>query len=151
MNSGYNLGLGVGLDKGVIGIQFQIKPVAPLVIFGYLGTALSGPGFGGGFKLRVPNIRFAPYILAMYGTNSSIYIKDLDRYNKVFKGPTYGIGLEIHRKRNLHNFFDIAVLLPIRPPEYDQMLQNVRKDPRVETYGEPGLVTLSFSYHFGGI
>ena len=63
-----NLGIGLGIDHGGIGLQLQYRPVPPLAFFVGGGYALAGLGYNLGMQVRLlPKKKWCPYVAGMYG------------------------------------------------------------------------------------
>jgi hypothetical protein len=108
------LGLGIGMDYGGIGIKAEVLPSKYVSLFGGLGIALIDPAYNVGASLRIfPELRAQPILIAMYGYNAVLYLKNNSGLSKIYYGATAGVGNEFHfgRKDNKATF---AILFPFR-------------------------------------
>lgn len=144
-----NLGLGLGLDYGgLIGahVAFVLEP--HFAAFAGLGYALVGAGYNVGVVGRMlPESRVCPFISAMYGYNAVIKIEGASEYDQLYFGPTFGIGLEFH-KRSSDNFWRVEFLLPLRPTAFQDDMDALKKNPTIEITSEPPPFGISGGFHF---
>ncbi len=147
---GWNIGPGIGIDQGGLGVQVQCRPVPRLLVFASGGYALAGFGwnFGVGGRL-LPYAKWCPYLTAMYGYNAAIVIQGAADRNGIYYGPSIGIGVEDHRRRNYANFWRFGIVVPFRSAAYRAALDALRADPNFEVTGEPIPISISAAYHFG--
>ena len=82
-----------------------------------------------------------------YKKDQSSYDPSLlhDSYSFHYLSPFNGGGIEIKMGRN-QNFMEVALLIPFRPKEFDDDLQNIRSQGIDIT--EPLPFAVSFGYHF---
>jgi hypothetical protein len=141
-----NLGLGMGISYGGFGARLSVLPVQHVALFAAGGYNLDGFGYNLGAEIRLlPGKRVVPTLMAMYGYNGVIVVKGAEQYNKTYYGPTIGAGMEIH-SGNGQNFFTIELLVPFRPQEFHDALQELKNNPSIEITG-PWPVAFSFGYH----
>ncbi|HNK70350.1 MAG TPA: hypothetical protein PKH36_16640 [Flavobacteriales bacterium] len=146
----WSMGLGAGLDYGGIGVQLHCRAARPLAVFLGGGYALAGFGLNAGAEGRVlPDARWCPIVSAMYGYNAVIVIEDAEEYNKLYYGPSFGLGVEVSGKRNNRNFLRLQLLLPLRPTDFKDDLDRLRRNPAIEIRSEPPDFGVSVAYHFG--
>jgi hypothetical protein len=123
-------GLGLGLDYGGIGGNFLVYPQKNIGLFGGVGYPIVGVGFNAGLKVRIipknPKAATLLYALAMYGYNAAIQVKKLAELNKLFYGPTFGIGLDVRASRKSKDYWTFALLIPIRKAEVDVYIDNLK-------------------------
>ena len=122
-NHKYEIGVGFGLDYGgVFGMQFGFAPIKHLVIFGAAGYHMVDFGWEAGVKgllIRKTSEKvFRPFLKVMYGTNSVFTAEDTDRYDKVYRGFTAGIGAEFRFGQQKHHGFNVDLNIPIRTQEF---------------------------------
>lgn len=126
------LGIGLGLDHGGIGGNFLVYPQRNIGLFAGVGYAIAGIGFNAGVKFRIlpkkstPSV--TPYAICMYGYNTAIYIANAQQYNKLFYGPSIGVGIDIRSRRpTAAGYWSFAILVPFRGSDvqnYINTLQN---------------------------
>lgn len=113
-----NFGPGFGFDYGGIGANLMVYPQKNIGIFFGGGYAIAGFGFNAGAKFRLSPERSKvvnPFLMAMYGYNAGVAIADNPDLNKLFYGPTLGLGIDIRsRKPSSKGFLTLALMVPIR-------------------------------------
>lgn len=144
--SSFNLGIGVGLDYGGIGIKIPMISFAPWAqLFGGLGYNGAGPGFNSGVLIRSsPQRQISTYFTAMYGYNAVLITESVggrQRTERTYYGPSFGCGIEFRNKPEA-NFFTFGLLFPIRSEKFDDASGVVNPLRR------PRDVMLSVGYHF---
>ena len=146
----WNLGLGLGLDYGGIGLQLQCRPAAPLVMFAGGGYALAGLGYNAGVQGRIlPAAKWCPYVVAMYGYNAVIMVKGASEYNEIYFGPSIGFGVENHKRGDYRSFWRFQLLVPFRPDAFEKDMNDLKANPNVKIESEPPPFAFSVGYHFG--
>ncbi len=126
-----NFGPGFGFDYGGIGVNFMAYPQKNIGLFFGGGYALAGFGYNTGVKFRLSPDRSTvvnPFITVMYGYNAGVVIEGNSQLNKLFYGPTLGIGLDMRsRKPYSKGYLSIALMVPIRNSDaqnYIDLLKN---------------------------
>jgi hypothetical protein len=146
----FSIGLGGGLDYGGLGTRVTFAPIKRVFVFGSVGYNLVGAGYnvGAGFKF-LPEKRFSPYAVGMYGYNTVVmvtindeHVSDLDR---VFYGATFGIGAELKRSRGRKNFWNFGLLVPIRSQAFEDYKSELERYYRADFTMLP--IALSIGYH----
>jgi len=124
-----SIGIGAGLDYGGIGGNLNYYPTKSIGLFGGLGYAIAGVGFNGGLKFRYipkkPEARVRPYGLAMYGYNAGIAVLNASQHNKLFYGPSFGAGMDIHRSPQKRGYWSISIFVPVRKPEVNDYIDSL--------------------------
>ncbi|MBK9761579.1 MAG: hypothetical protein IPO90_16830 [Flavobacteriales bacterium] len=144
-----NLGIGLGLDYGGIGGHVELLPDPHFAGFAGLGYVLVGFGYNVGVVGRIlPNSRVCPFVSAMYGYNGVIKVEGASKYDKIYYGPSFGLGLEFH-KRSSKNFWRVEFLLPVRPNEFQDDLDALKRNLAIVFETEPPPFGISGGYHFG--
>jgi hypothetical protein len=142
-----NLGMGLGMDYGGIGLRLCVLPDKYIGLFGGLGYNLHTAGFNVGGQLRLlPDSRVIPVLMGMYGYNGVIVVRGAGQYDKTYYGPSLGLGIEAH-SRNGQNFFTVELFLPFRPAEFDRDIDALQANPFIQI-SKPLPFTFSFGYHF---
>ena len=149
-----SLGVGLGLDYGGIGVNYTVFPSQNVGLFGGAGFALAGVGYNVGVKLRsVPkkaNQMTCFYGLAMYGYNAAIAITNKTSLNKLFYGPTIGVGFDLRSHPYTKNsYWSFALLIPIRSAEVDQYIDDLKNYQGVEFKNNLFPIAISVGYRFG--
>lgn len=124
--------LGGGLDYGGFGGNLTVYPVQNVGIFGGLGYALAGLGMNAGIKYRyIPGkaeARVHPFAMAMYGYNAAIYVINRTDLNKLFYGPTVGIGTDLYSRTPRRGYWSLALVVPIRKKEVSEYMDLLESD-----------------------
>jgi len=142
-----NLGIGGGLDYGGIGVDLLFYPHQNFGLFAGAGYALAGVGFNAGVKYRfIPKKQpstIAPYVIAMYGYNAAVAVKDASQFNKLFYGPSFGVGLDFGLRPGRRGYWSAALLVPVRSSEAKDYVNDLEENEGVE-FGI-GLLPVAFS------
>lgn len=143
------LGLGIGLPYGGIGVRFGTNITSGLNLFGSLGYQLSGVGYNVGLLKDFPSASMVQFYLAgMYGTNAAIKVLNLSEFDKVYTGPSLGLGIKVNSRKTEGNYWDVGLLLPIRSRDYKDDETAVRNDPRISGFQAPWPVLVVVGYNF---
>jgi hypothetical protein len=146
------LGLGLGLDNGGIGANLIFYPQRNIGIFGGLGYALAGAGWNVGLKLRTisdkPSSNVSFFLLAMYGYNAAIAVTNKTSLNKIFNGPTFGLGIDTRMKPDKRHYWSFALLIPVRSSEVDDYIDYLKLYHGVEFKNQliPFGISISYKY-----
>ena len=145
-----DIGLGLGLDYGMVGAKLNYLLDDNIGVFAGAGTAIAGVGFNLGtyYKLRSQEHRSIPYLIGMYGSNAYIVVENASEYDKVYYGLSGGMGIEIHSRKNTKNFWNLALLLRIFSDSYNKDFRDLKNNPNIQTE-ELSNFTISLGYHFG--
>ncbi|HVU56561.1 MAG TPA: hypothetical protein VHD83_15960 [Puia sp.] len=115
-----NIGLGLGFDYGGIGANVTFYPQKNVGLFAGGGYAFAGFGYNAGVKLRLlpakPTSQFTPFIMAMYGYNAAVHVSGASQYDKMFYGPSFGLGFDLGSHEEDKGQFSFAIFVPIRSP-----------------------------------
>jgi hypothetical protein len=113
-----SIGFGMGLDHGGFGVNLVLYPGRNFGVFGGIGYAFAGTGYNAGLKIKLVGenhkSHIYPYMLGMYGYNAAIAIYNAKQYNKLFYGPSFGLGVDIRQKWEKRGYLTIALILPVR-------------------------------------
>jgi hypothetical protein len=134
-------GVGYGLDYGGIGANLTVYLFKVFGIFAGGGYLKENLGYNAGVKIRFiaspKPYRATFFLMGMYGTH--VYVEAPNKYHstdkKLINGNTFGVGIDIHRKRNRGQYLSLAILLPIPKDNVGSI-----KNP----------VLFSIGYKFGG-
>ncbi|HEY4209171.1 MAG TPA: hypothetical protein VGM31_20240 [Puia sp.] len=126
-----NFGLGFGFDYGGLGGNLTVYPQKNIGVFFGGGYAFAGFGYNVGVKARIlpskPSSQFTPFFLAMYGYHAAVHVSNATQYDKMFYGPTFGIGCDLGSHEKGKGAFSLAFFVPIRttnPNDYIDELHN---------------------------
>ena len=84
----------------------------------------------------------------MYGYNAAIAIANASQYNKVYYGPSIGLGFLI-KNYNQKKYWHFELIIPFRPGSYDTDLMNLKNNPSIKIDIVPPPVAFAIGYHFG--
>jgi hypothetical protein len=147
-----DLGIGFGLDYGgILGVQLGVTALKHLTFFGSGGYYK----FQGGWNVGIKTLLIAktskhagrPYLKIMYGCNSAIEVEGADEYNKVYKGWTAGLGIELRFGKKKQNGFDIDLNVPLRTGDFWVDFNDMKNDPNIDVIAEPIPITISIGFH----
>lgn len=120
-------GLGLGLDYGGVGANLLIYPIENVGVFTGVGYAIAGTGINGGLKLRFnsknPYRRF--FATAMYGYNTAIYVTNNSSLDRLFYGPSVGLGMD-RRLRSGNSAFSIQLIVPFRGDDQSNYVSSLK-------------------------
>jgi hypothetical protein len=144
--SSFNLGIGLGQGYGGIGFRLTAFPVKQFGLFGGVGYNFHKAGWNLGGVVRLGDKRVKPTLLAMYGYNAVIVIQGADQYNKTYNGPSFGGGIELHKKHG-NDFWNFELIIPVRSQEFKDDLKALQNNAAIEV---PDLLpfTIGVGYHF---
>jgi hypothetical protein len=126
-----DFGPGIGFDYGGIGANIMVYPQKNIGVFFGGGYAFAGFGYNAGIKLRLSPDKLSvvnPFFTAMYGYNAAVAVSGGPQFNKLFYGPTMGLGIDIRsRKPASKGYLSLALMVPIRNSDaqnYIDLLKN---------------------------
>ncbi|HEY3371699.1 MAG TPA: hypothetical protein VGK10_12660 [Prolixibacteraceae bacterium] len=145
-----SFGIGGGFDYGGFGANILIYPQENIGLFGGVGYALAGIGYNVGAKFRIVSRKHHtdPFAMVMYGYNAAIAVKDGSQFNKLFYGPSLGIGLDLHSKKSNKGYWSFAVLAPIRGSEVNEYIDDLETNHGVAFQNELPPIAVSIGYRF---
>lgn len=145
-------GIGYGNEFGGLGGNLFYYPQKNIGIFLGFGDALAGIGVNSGIKLRyVSNKRkslFIPFLIAMYGYNTSIYVTGTTQFNKLFYGTTVGAGFDFHLSRHSNHYWTISVLMPQRSSAVNNYINDLTINKCVTMSKSLSTITYAIGYRF---
>ena len=133
-----SIGIGGGLDYGGLGINYLMYPDNHLGAFLGLGYNILGLGYNAGLKYRFNKENHKPhttsfYALAMFGYNAALKVTTYDPYSgnnsvfqKVYYGPSVGLGFERRRSQYKKGYWSFALLVPFRTSEYQKNIDDFK-------------------------
>lgn len=141
-----SFGVGLGLDYGGIGVRFTFIPDPHVGIFGAGGFALVGFAYNVGAIVRfIPKKRFTPTASLMYGYNSAILVNGAPQYNKLYYGPSAGVGFQTKFRKDSGNYFHAELIAPSRSSAFYRDLRQLKSST---TISDPLPILISVGYHF---
>jgi hypothetical protein len=141
----FDLGLGMGMDYGGIGLRATFKPIPRLGSFAAGGYNLNAAGFNVGGQWYFPQKKHAFYLTAMYGYNAVIVVSGDINDKGTYYGVSAGAGFQLNSQHK-RNFWNFELLVPIRNSNYKDDLDALKylgTDLR-----EPLPIAFSVGYHF---
>ena len=143
----FTLGLGGGLDYGGFGASALFYPAKSVGLFAGGGYAIAGFGYNVGVKFRFvskkPFSRVTPYLNAMYGYNAAVKVADMPDWNKLFYGPTFGVGIDFRSRPESRGYWSFALLVPIRSSDVQDYIDDLEQNYGVEF--QMGLIPVGVS------
>jgi len=151
-----SIGLGFGQDYGGSGAHMIFYPQRNMGIFGGLGYKLGGLGYNVGLKLRLvskkPTAKVNPYAIVMYGYNAALSVgdifSDLHEYDKVFYGPTVGIGIDMKFHPGSKFYYSFGMNIPIRGSQVDDYINDLRTNYSLDVSNDLLPVTFSIGFKY---
>jgi hypothetical protein len=147
-----SIGLGLGQDYGGFGLNLIAYPQRNIGIFGGLGYNLAGAGYNIGLKFRLiskkPTGKVNPYAVVMYGYNAAIKVTDASQYDKVFYGPTVGVGIDLKSHPRSKIYYSFGINVPIRGSEVDDYMNDLKNNHGVEFNNDLFPVTFSIGFKY---
>jgi hypothetical protein len=144
------IGVGIGQDYGGFGAHLSYYPHRNIGLFGGLGYNFVGAGYNAGVKLRLvpakPTAKVTPYLIAMYGYNAVIKVQNEADLNKMFYGPTFGLGIDYKGYSRSKLYYNFGINVPIRGSEVDDYMDDLKNNHNVEF--KTGLFPITFSLGF---
>lgn len=132
----FSLGAGFGFEYGGLGGNLLVYPTKNVGLFAGVGWALADMGYNVGAKVRFfpkkPNSPLTFSAIAMYGYNASVVVYNDKSYNKLFYGPTVGVGLDFKLKPTSKGYWSISLLIPIRSSEVNDYMDDLEDNHGVE-------------------
>jgi hypothetical protein len=147
-----DLGLGFGMDYGgMFGVQLGVTALKHLTFFASGGYYK----FQGGWNVGLKTLMVAktsehagrPYLKVMYGCNSALVVEGADEYNKVYKGWTVGLGIEIRFGKNKQTGFNMDLNVPLRSGDFWADWNNVKQISGIQVKQEPLPIGFSIGFH----
>ena len=144
--------LGMGMDYGGLGGNFTFYPTRNLGFFIGGGNAIAGFGYNTGLKYRIIpetlNKKYNPYGLLIYGYNAAIHIFGTKEFNKMFYGPTLGVGFDYRSFLMARGYWSFALLVPIRSSNVNAYMDDLEKYENIEFKNGLFPVAISIGYKF---
>jgi hypothetical protein len=144
------IGIGAGMDYGGIGGNILYYPQNNIGLFAGLGYNFNGIGYNVGTKIRLINAKHptkaSPYVMGMYGYNTVIAVQNLSKFNKVFYGPSFGLGLDYKSSKSNDHYWTFALLFPIRGTEVDNYIADLKNNHGVVFKNNLSPVAFSIGY-----
>jgi hypothetical protein len=113
-----SIGGGYGYEFGGLGGNVIFYPQRSVGIFVGGGWPLAGFGYNAGVKVRLlvdkSISKVTPFVLGMYGYNTSLVFKGYPQYNKVFNNVTFGAGLDYRPAKSKTGFLSLVIYVPLR-------------------------------------
>ncbi|MFM7015128.1 MAG: hypothetical protein ACKOX3_02265 [Bacteroidota bacterium] len=139
-------GLGFGQDLGGIGGNLIYYPTPKLGFQGGIGYALAGVGYNVGVKYRFLKGKDLThrhlFLMGIYGYNAAIKVKDAPHLNKIFNGPSLGLGFDSKAMGSSHTYFSFAIFYPFRGSDIQKYLD----ENYISLTNDLTPITLSISY-----
>lgn len=145
-----SIGIGIGQEHGGFGANLTAYPIKSIGIFGGLGYNMVGAGYNIGLKFRLipakPTATVTPYFVAMYGYNAVIKVSGASQFDKIFYGPTFGVGIDYKSYSKSKIYYSFGINVPIRGTEVDEYMDDLKTKHNVEF--KTGLIPITFTIGF---
>jgi hypothetical protein len=142
-----NIGIGLGVDYGGIGLRFSVPLEKHISVFLAGGYALSGLGYNLGSRIKFsPQKRVTMTTSIMYGYNAAIKVINASQYDKVYTGLSLGLGFETKSWSKPLNAFHAGFILPFRSDEFDTDFNFLKKNGI--SLSDPWPILITIGYHF---
>jgi hypothetical protein len=142
-------GFGIGQDYGGFGVRLTVLPDKHFGLFFGGGYALAGFGYNAGaMVIANPDKRVSPTFSFMYGYTAAIAVSGASQYNKIYYGPSIGVGLRSKSKWNENNYWQFGIGIPFRPSEFDTDFNALNSNPNITGLTKPWPITISIGYHY---
>ncbi|MFN5347710.1 MAG: hypothetical protein ACK44N_11080 [Bacteroidota bacterium] len=142
----FTAGLGFGQDLGGIGANLTYYATNRLGFQGGLGYARAGIGYNAALKYRFLNgetlSKRTVYLIGMYGYIATIKVDGNASLNKIFIGPSFGLGFDSKAFGSSHTYWSFALLVPF----IGNKIQNYIEQNKIRLSHDFYPVTLSISY-----
>ena len=139
-----DIGIGMGMDYGGIGIRGTYLPIDKLGLFASTGYNLNGLGFNAGAQWLFPKRRHAFFLTGMYGYNAVMILTEGIEDKATYYGISVGGGYQLH-VGNKGNYWNWELLIPIRNSNFHddyETLQSIGAKP-----GDFLPITFSVGFH----
>jgi hypothetical protein len=149
----FTAGIGVGYEFGGGGANVLYYPTRNIGIFGGVGYNFIGVGYNAGIKIRYAESNSAtvitPFVVAMYGYNTTVRYDNYAKFNKTFYNATIGGGVDFRPNKVKLGYFSLAILVPFRNPD----VKNYRTGDNSQIYDHSPSnklfpLSASFGYRF---
>jgi hypothetical protein len=142
------LGFGLGLDYGGLGCKVEYLPIKYVGVFGGIGYNFAGIGLNVGASFKaLPNCKITPTVIGMYGYNSVIVVNGASSHNKIYFGPSAGIGGELKVGRRSNKLY-AAILYPFRSEKFDNDYEALKVNPAIKITQDKSPITFSIGFNF---
>ena len=141
----FNIGLGLGIDYGGIGMRGTFHPIQHLGLFGGAGYNFNSLGFNIGGQWHISQNRNNFFLTGMYGYNAVLIVTGDINDKATYYGFSAGVGYQLKKKSN-SNFWNFELLIPFRNSNFEadiDALEEMGTDLR-----KPYPVAISIGYHF---
>ena len=141
---GYNIGIGLGMDYGGLGLRGTLVPIKQLGLFASAGYNLNGLGMNAGAQWLITKRRHTFLLTGMYGYNTVMSVEGDINDKGTYYGITAGIGYQLRVGSN-GNFWNWEVLVPFRNSNFHDDYDDLRAIGARP--GTPLPVTIAVGFH----
>jgi hypothetical protein len=147
-----SVGAGAGYEFGGIGGNVIFYPQRNIGVFVGAGWPLSGFGYNAGIKVRYAVDNNAsvvtPFVLFMYGYNTSIIYSQNAQYNKLFYNFTFGGGIDFRPAKSKLGFLSLTIYVPLRDPNAKDYINSIDYFYAVSNSNKLFPLSVSLGYKF---
>jgi len=123
-----SLGIGSGLEYGILGVNFNYFPIRNIGLSAGLGTSLGFVGWNLGTKITITSSKhknlFTPYIIGLYGSNSGVIVDNTPSLNNIFYGFSLGVGTDIRFKPRSRSSFSLTLFDSFIPSAFNEYIKS---------------------------
>lgn len=144
-------GMGAGLEYGGIGANLLFNQTSNFGFFAGAGFAFAGMGINAGVQLRsnydqsTSSYRF--FLIAMYGYQTAVTIWDAREHNKLFYGPSAGVGMNVRFFKKSDNYLSFGLVVPFRNRDFQNYVDELSNKHGINFPNKPSLLSTSIGYH----
>lgn len=143
---------GIGLEYGGLGLNYIVFPQKNIGVLFAGGINTVGLTYNVGVRLRLikneNKEKFIPYLTAMYGCNSIIFLRFGSSLNRISYGYSVGIGVESHPKNVKKGYWTFGILYSLRDAEVANYISELNDKQSMGFRFGCFPVTLSIGYRW---
>jgi hypothetical protein len=83
----------------------------------------------------------------MYGYNTAIDVVNATQYNKLYYGPTFGLGLDFRFRHYSNGYWTFAILVPVRNSDPSNYMNNLQNNDNISFSNGLSSVDVSVGYN----
>jgi hypothetical protein len=142
-NPSVNIGAGLGIPYGTIGVNIDVPLDSYFCITGGIGTALIDVAYnlGGRYYLSDPSKHFRFRVSALYGVNAILLVIGSSGNDRTYNGLSLGVGGQWMWGESRSNGIDIdCIIIAVRGYNLDELKK------QGYLFNEPSRIKLSIGY-----
>ncbi len=144
-----SIGIGMGLEYGGFGVNGTFISESGFGGFFGAGYIIAGIGINAGIQYSFnPDNKTHPFLMAMYGYNAAIVVKNAftnsNEFSEIYYGPSFGGGVNIKNKKN--NIWRISLSIPVRTSEFQDDMDDLKNSG--VSFNEALPIAIGVGYNF---